>query len=363
MNPAAHAKKVFHTVEKSFPHCGKLSAAAALAAALLLGGLLFTSGCGRKNAAEIPSLADGQAAVITASISREQIQIGDLLQLRVSVLHREGTRIEFPSVADKKNVVVKYSTLNTNELKNGLLQSIQDATLTSFVVSNHIIGEGAAITISTPEGVQTNPYPFISVEVVSSLSPGETSPRPIQAELESWPAPFPRWIFFVLAGLVAAAGLYAAYALLHKILTTPRTLLRMPPPVPPHITALNALQALRARGWIEEEKAEPFYVELSHIVRRYIERRFGLRAPEMTTDEFNRVASRADALSDPQKQLLETFLSQSDLVKFARYTPGRQTMTDALDTATDFVKGSIPQAPAADGATAKTETAEEEDAP
>ena len=48
----------------------------------------------------------------------------------------------------------------------------------------------------------------------------------------------------------------------------------------------TALNRLRAQGLIEQGQFEDYYVQLSSIVRHYLEDRFHLRAPEMTTEEF-----------------------------------------------------------------------------
>ena len=60
-----------------------------------------------------------------------------------------------------------------------------------------------------------------------------------------------------------------------------------------------------------------FYVELTMVVRRYIRRQYGVRAPNLTTEEFLR-AVVADPLF-PQYSVMElkAFLESSDLVKFA----------------------------------------------
>ncbi len=139
------------------------------------------------------------------------------------------------------------------------------------------------------------------------------------------------------------AVLAAAFFALRKFLTTPRTFLHMAPPMPPHQIALKALEALRAKGWIEALKIEPFYVELSAIVRRYIEARFGLRAPERTTEEFIRDALSSRKLSDVHRDLVAGFLEQSDLVKFARHAPGATDMQNALDSAGRLVHETMPE--------------------
>ena len=54
----------------------------------------------------------------------------------------------------------------------------------------------------------------------------------------------------------------------------------------------RSADAPAAERLVERGELERYYVGLSAIVRRYLEDRFGLRAPEMTTEEFLAVAQR-----------------------------------------------------------------------
>src|SRR5690606_20874216 len=56
--------------------------------------------------------------------------------------------------------------------------------------------------------------------------------------------------------------------------------------LPPHVTALRALARLRNAPRTTPEEVERFYTEVSQVLRRYLEDRFGLHAPERTTEEF-----------------------------------------------------------------------------
>ena len=73
----------------------------------------------------------------------------------------------------------------------------------------------------------------------------------------------------------------------------------------------------RARGPRIAAAIEAFFVAISSIVRRYLEDRFELRAPELTTEEFLALAGSASHLSHDHQHLLRDFLRQADLVKFA----------------------------------------------
>src|SRR5581483_2480914 len=98
------------------------------------------------------------------------------------------------------------------------------------------------------------------------------------------------------------------------------------------------LDALAARGAPRPGEADAWYVELSSIVRRYIEDRFQLRAPELTTEEFMREAGAAAALTPPHRVLLGSFLERCDRVKFAAYRPDERESRDALAAARSFIE-------------------------
>ncbi|MCE2460176.1 MAG: hypothetical protein J4F38_05280 [Pseudomonadales bacterium] len=101
--------------------------------------------------------------------------------------------------------------------------------------------------------------------------------------------------------------------------------------------AMARLDRLERRGLPGSDAADAWYVELSDIVRRYIEERFALRAPELTTEEFLAEAGRSAELSAAHRELLSAFLARSDRVKFARYSPGEDESRDALHEARRFL--------------------------
>ena len=109
------------------------------------------------------------------------------------------------------------------------------------------------------------------------------------------------------------------------------------PTVSPYERASVALAHLEAQGLPDEESRDDWYVQLSGIVRRYLEDRFSLRAPELTTEEFLRVAQRSERLSDEHKKLLLGFLADCDQVKFAGYKPGTEESQAVLEAARRFL--------------------------
>jgi len=107
--------------------------------------------------------------------------------------------------------------------------------------------------------------------------------------------------------------------------------------LPAHIIAYEALERLRKKDLIKNGKIKEYYAELSDIVRHYLEDRFNIRAPRMTTEEFLFKMRDENVLSSQQKGLLKDFLLSCDLVKFARHTPGEKEADLAFSCAKTLV--------------------------
>jgi hypothetical protein len=91
-------------------------------------------------------------------------------------------------------------------------------------------------------------------------------------------------------------------------------------------------------GKTAAETMDAFYVQLSLIVRRYLENRFALRSPELTTEEFLNEMGRSPDLARSHQQLLRDFLVQADLVKFAGYRPEAEVVGQSIAAAERFLE-------------------------
>ena len=148
-----------------------------------------------------------------------------------------------------------------------------------------------------------------------------------------------RPLLWIAAAVLAVIGLAVA---LYWLLNRRRRAVALVPPRPAHEVALEALAKLHAARLLEAGRHEEFYVRLSDIVRTYLEMRFHLRAPEMTTEEFLQAAQRDPQLAPPQRSALATFLADADLVKFARHVPGADDAERAYRAGRDFVQATAP---------------------
>ncbi|HEU0036650.1 MAG TPA: hypothetical protein VFQ53_38820 [Kofleriaceae bacterium] len=113
--------------------------------------------------------------------------------------------------------------------------------------------------------------------------------------------------------------------------------------------AIAHLTGLQARGAPDAAAADAWFVELSAIVRRYLEQRYEIRAPELTTEEFLQVATSRSELGEDHRALLSSFLDRCDRVKFAGYRPDASESLATLEAARTFVEDTRLREPAAIG--------------
>jgi hypothetical protein len=114
---------------------------------------------------------------------------------------------------------------------------------------------------------------------------------------------------------------------------------RVAPEVPlsPQELAYLELQRLVEAG-LSQHDVKQFYVELTGVVRRYIERTTGIHAPEQTTEEFLHEISGGSVFSLAERERLAAFLESADLVKFAAHEPLAQDMEETFDRAKRFLR-------------------------
>jgi len=192
------------------------------------------------------------------------------------------------------------------------------------------------------EGELSSDPLFVTVSSVLTGDEQDADYRDIKEAVDvpiarDWPAYWP----LAAAGVVivsVAALLVVWLARRRKVRTAPQRI------IPAHVWALSQLDLLAREELIEQGQFHAFYFRLSDIVRQYIERRFGIMAPERTTEEFLREARRDSSLSDEHKELLGGFLRAADMVKFALHEPSIDESRTAFDAARGFVEQTTPAA-------------------
>jgi len=184
--------------------------------------------------------------------------------------------------------------------------------------------------------------PFL-IRVITPLLEESAQPKP-PADIfaEQWTL----WERLLMAGPWLLVGLLALFAVLfarwllrrwnnrtveEPLVQAPEALL-----LPAHLTALEALNRLKAEeGWTQG-RAKEVQAEASLVLRTYLEGRFGLPAAERTTQEIAQLLPMS-AVPKAWHDRLLTGLTQADVVKFAKGQLPDASHASTLDAYLDFV--------------------------
>lgn len=291
--------------------------------------VVLITGCKKEDAKVYPQ----DRLTVEYSIDRHTIHVGDPSELILTSYYPTNGTVQLPEIGREKDIVILKRDWKNIPRKDGLTQSQVTYDITSFRLGEHEVCTNA-ITCQVGNETFTTNFPSITLKVESSLPENASSTIEDIKPVKKLPGRIPRWGWTVLVAAVVAflAGLITTKLWKHK-----EKLFPVPPPIPPHVLALKALQALKSKGLLEKNECEPFYTELSMILRQYLDGRFHLNAPDETTEEIVEELSRSPELSGTQRNILQEFMRQADMVKFAKGQTDRVTMETAFDTTQRFV--------------------------
>ncbi|HEV3063980.1 MAG TPA: hypothetical protein VGX93_01505 [Chthoniobacterales bacterium] len=136
------------------------------------------------------------------------------------------------------------------------------------------------------------------------------------------------WLVIILATLLLLA--VVAYFLWPN--PKPKT---VTPPLPREV-AKRRLKEVRPR--IFTESGYDFSIEVSDILRSFIEQQFGIRAVRQTTIEFLSEASQNPHFDLAHQEILRQFLVACDSIKFARVGAGPADCEVLFEQASAFVE-------------------------
>ena len=286
--------------------------------------------------AGVPAAAQNTPTV-TAHAEPDSILIGDRFDLVIDVEKDLVQVVEFPEFEDRdgKIEVVESLPVDTLERDGRRLKLRKRYRLAAFDEGRYNLGTARVLyadknildTLSSRDSV----YLEVTTFQIDSTS---QSIYDLKGQ-RTLPFRFREIRGYVLWGLLALALLAAAAYALHRWLAARGKrlgdLFKPAPPLPPHVAAIQALEALHNQKLWQNNRHKQYYSGLTDILRTYIAARWDIGAMEMTSDEIID-AMRAEELPDKARMDLTAILRDADLVKFAKATP------PAEETEADYLK-------------------------
>ena len=150
------------------------------------------------------------------------------------------------------------------------------------------------------------------------------------------------WFTWLLVLLAVVALFYVLY-LWRKRMTAPRagSVAMVRDTRPCHVIALSQIEALLQSGLWEQKQYKIFYISLVDILREYLQRRFQWDVSAETSSELLARIKKEKELT-PFINALRTFLTDSDLVKFAKAVPTEPQRNQHIIILRELIRQTTP---------------------
>jgi hypothetical protein len=273
--------------------------------------------------------ADGQCRA-TLTVSPDRPFLADTITLTLDVTCPDEETVVFPPFGER------IGELNIVDIKT------TDRQLVLTAIPQRA-GKMPIWAMPIRCGEQQIEIPAVELDIAASIDSENASLDHIGLDAE--PIPESAWhAFAVIAALVLVAWLLLWLLYKRKRNESPEDI----SPLSAQELALRRLAAL-----LESQKHESdikgFFVELSDIVRWYVERLTSIRAPELTTEEFlHKITEPTRWHTSKNEQeptrftgsldTLVPFLEAADIVKFAKHVPTNDEIMFAFRRAEDFIR-------------------------
>lgn len=295
-----------------------------------------------KEEAAIHEIYENGPASLTLDADKSSMTIADRLNLTITIVVDEDYEVTMPDLTGRLEQfgIVDWHTTQPELLDNNKKRITRNYVLEPFLSGDYTIPSMEAEFYKKSEG-EASSHSISTSELtikVNSLLPEDLKEMKLN-DIKP-PVPYPtdyRKLILVAGGalLLAAAGIFSWLYYKRRMRTVDAHAVMLTP----QEIAYRELEELAAENLLEKGEIKPYYQRVSGILRRYIENRFGLRAPEQTTEEFLAGLERDSGLPEDFKPLLRTFLRHCDLVKFAEFRPGQEESLQTFESCRNFIRG------------------------
>ncbi|HTI58620.1 hypothetical protein [Mucilaginibacter sp.] len=283
--------------------------------------------------------AGAQNIQAEAKLQQYTIRIGDQTKLFISVHQPAKAHVNFPKLTDTitgKVVIVKANKPDTayDKDNHNAFTVTQSYLITSFDAGTYTI---PTFSIGSEGGVLKTNELTLQVETVKvdTTKAIYDIKQPMAVVYTFWDWLHDNW-YWVAGPLLVIAVVIAIVLYLRKRPKAEPVVRVAKPATPPHAIALNKLKELRDKKLWQQEQVKQYHIELSDIIREYVEQRYEIKTHEKTTDEIFASLKYTD-IAGVNKELLRQILVLADLVKFAKEKPLPADNEQSMDNAIAFV--------------------------
>lgn len=275
-----------------------------------------------------------------ASADKDEVTIGDKIKLVIRVKYKDDITVQFPEVGKQIGVFAIKETgfaETPKREKDGYSVVERNYLLNSYEIGRHTI-PSLKIKYKSSQGEGEVAANEVIIDITGVIKEGEMSGdiKDILPPVDV-PTSFKRLIVWISVGLgfLLLSGIICG--LVYKFKKRSKIQAQAFIKRDPHEIAYELLERLSKEDLIAKGLVKEYYYRITNILRHYIEDRFGLLAPERTTEEFFTEMAHTNQLDDTHKILIREFLERCDMVKYAKYGPSKSEIKETCDAAKRFI--------------------------
>ena len=279
-----------------------------------------------------PVQAQTAATVSLTADQSKQLTVGDPIELTVQVEHPAGSVAILPQLPRQwGDFVVHSQAAATTAVNEDGRQTTTQLIDVRLFKPGDFQTPPFAVTIRDSEGqTQTIAADPLSLTITSVLVEGDSDLRDIKPQAD---LPLPLiWPWAAGGGLLLAVLAYWLWRRRRGTALTASLDTRLP-----HEVALDELARIAQLDLPAQSRFKEHYTLVSDCLRSYVEKACRVAALESTTAELRYALKQTPLTPDLIHGLLD-ILSESDLVKFAKFRPDLQDATAVIVQAVAFVE-------------------------
>lgn len=274
---------------------------------------------------------------VKSSVDSKKITIGDWIKLELEAKHSKEINVIWPKLED---VIGKFEVVKKDsvpKIKDSGSEQIESLTA---IISIYDSGYYQIPPIqflyftsndTSKKSISTEPIDI----TVSTIAVDTTLPIKDIKDVMDIPIPFMEIISYIAVIILLILLIYSFY-LNYKSKKNKASNVIEIPLLPPHEQAYKELTELENKKLWQKGLIKEYYTEVTEIIRKYIERRYNVKAMEMTSSEI--LNSLINIHKDEKiQEILKMFLDLADFVKFAKYQPNTIDNEEELRRAYIFV--------------------------
>lgn len=251
---------------------------------------------------------------VSTEIDTTRIRIGEQMQYQIIV--NETEEVQFSKlILDSLRRIEVVESFEIDSLKNRLIKKYA---LTSFDSGRYVL-PGQTVFVRNKKFLTDSIIIDVATVAVDTIKQPMHAIKDIRNEPYTFGDIFSEYWWLLVLLIIIGVILYFVlrdkvkhYEIINRI--------------PPFDLAKKRLMELDSKKLLEENKIKLYYVELTDIVRTFIEREMNIPALESTTDELLETITDFNSSSNlniPAETIakLQKLLQEADLVKFAKSKP------------------------------------------